>query len=71
MTRTSATACASLSTARGDSRLTSKELPMLPREPPGRAIALAKVSRPVNTEPVSLAPEPVHANKTWIAPVST
>jgi TldD protein len=32
-----------------------------------RAVALAKVSRPVNTEPVSLAPEPVHANETWIS----
>ena len=32
-----------------------------------RAVALARISRPVNTEPVALAPEPVHADQTWIS----
>lgn len=32
-----------------------------------RAIELARISRPVNTEPVALAPEPVHADQTWIS----
>ncbi|MET0739995.1 MAG: TldD/PmbA family protein [Candidatus Nanopelagicales bacterium] len=33
----------------------------------GSAIELAKVSRPVNSEPVELAAEPVHANATWVS----
>jgi TldD protein len=32
-----------------------------------RAVALAKISAPVNAEPVDLSPEPVHAGKTWIS----
>jgi len=32
-----------------------------------RAVALAKVSRPVNTEPVELAPEPSHGEVTWVS----
>ena len=32
-----------------------------------RAVALARISRPVNTEPVALAPEPVHADRTWVS----
>ncbi|HVQ87257.1 MAG TPA: TldD/PmbA family protein [Actinomycetes bacterium] len=32
-----------------------------------RAIALARISAPVNTEPVSLAAEPVYSNQTWVS----
>ncbi|MFZ0323337.1 MAG: TldD/PmbA family protein [Actinomycetes bacterium] len=32
-----------------------------------RAVALARVSRPVNTEPVELAPEPSHGDVTWVS----
>ena len=32
-----------------------------------RAVELAKVSAPVNTEPVELAPEPVHGDVTWVS----
>ncbi|MEO8328548.1 MAG: TldD/PmbA family protein [Candidatus Nanopelagicales bacterium] len=32
-----------------------------------RAVALARISAPVNTEPVSLVPEPVHSNQTWVS----
>jgi TldD protein len=30
-----------------------------------RAVEVAKVSRPVNSEPVVLAPEPVYGERTW------
>ena len=33
-----------------------------------QAIEVAKVSRPVNSEPIELADEPVHADVTWISP---
>jgi TldD protein len=32
-----------------------------------RAIDLARVSAPVNTEPVDLSPEPVHPDATWVS----
>ena len=32
-----------------------------------RAVEVAKVSRPVNSEPIELADEPVHADVTWIS----
>ena len=33
-----------------------------------QAIEVAKVSRPVNSEPIELADEPVHADVTWVSP---
>jgi TldD protein len=33
-----------------------------------QAVEVAKVSRPVNSEPIELADEPVHADVTWISP---
>ncbi|MGQ0630674.1 MAG: TldD/PmbA family protein [Sporichthyaceae bacterium] len=32
-----------------------------------QAVEVARICRPVNTEPVVLAPEPVHADKVWIS----
>jgi TldD protein len=32
-----------------------------------RAVALARISAPVNTEPVSLAPEPAYPHQTWVS----
>jgi TldD protein len=32
-----------------------------------RAVEVAKVSRPVNSEPIELADEPVHADVTWVS----
>ncbi|HST65826.1 MAG TPA: DNA gyrase modulator, partial [Mycobacteriales bacterium] len=33
-----------------------------------RAVEVARVSRPVNSEPIELAEEPVHADVTWVSP---
>ena len=33
-----------------------------------RAVEVAKVSRPVNSEPIELAEEPVYADVTWVSP---
>jgi TldD protein len=33
-----------------------------------QAVEVARVSRPVNSEPIELADEPVHADVTWISP---
>ncbi|MGW5683304.1 TldD/PmbA family protein [Nonomuraea sp. NPDC003754] len=33
-----------------------------------QAVAVAEVSAPINREPIELAPEPVHADVTWVSP---
>ena len=36
-----------------------------------QAVAVARVSRPVNSEPIELADEPVHADVTWVSAYET
>jgi TldD protein len=36
-----------------------------------QAVEVARVSRPVNSEPIELADEPVHADVTWVSPYGT